>query len=270
MPGGNKALLILANGSTVTLDSAKDGVLATQGDTKVEKLAGGKLAYATEGRTGDGTAPAVLYNTVRTPNGGQYQVTLPDGSRVWLNAATSLRFPTTFAGADRTVELNGEAYFEVAPLKDHPFQVKVGHMTVNVLGTHFNVMAYGDEESIRTTLLSGAVRIEGGNSPKRLEPGQEARLNPLTMNMVVAEADTDQAVAWKNGLFQFDGAGLKEVMRQVARWYDVDIQYEGTVERHFSGYIARSAPLTEVLHMLERAGKTQFTLEGRTVTVKPK
>ena len=265
VPGGNKAVLILANGSTVTLDSSKNGLLATQGATNVVKVAGGKLAYE-----GAGTGAAVLFNTIRTPRGGQYQVTLPDGSRVWLNAATALRFPTVFDGADRTVELTGEAYFEISPRKDQPFHVKAGGMTVDVLGTHFNVMAYDDEESFHTTLLSGAVRVEGGSAAKLLKPGEEARWGLDTREMLVAEADTDQAVAWKNGLFEFDGARLEDVMRQVARWYDVDVHYAGTIQRHFSGMIARSAPLAEVLHVLEKAGKTSFTLEGRTVTVTPK
>lgn len=287
VPGGNKAVLILDNGSTVTLDSTKNGLVATQGASKVVKVAGGQLAYAraaadaVAGRGGGanagdvpgsagGGSVAVLYNTIRTPRGGQYEVTLPDGSRVWLNAATSLKFPTVFAGADRTVELSGEAYFEVARAKDQPFKVKVGGMMVDVLGTRFDVMAYDDEESFRTTLLSGAVRVSGRAGSSVLKPGQAATVGMDGRGMVVAEADTDQAVAWKNGLFQFESAGLKEVMRQVARWYDVDVRYEGTVERHFSGFIARSAPLADVLHQLERAGKTSFRLEGRTVTVKPK
>jgi len=274
MPGGNKAVLILDNGSTVTLDSTKNGLVAMQGSSNVMKVAGGQLAYARGGADTAGGAAgkttAMLYNTIRTPRGGQYEVTLPDGSHVWLNAATSLRFPTAFAGADRTVELSGEAYFEVARARDQPFKVKVGGMTVDVLGTHFDVMAYDDEESFRTTLLSGAVRISGGDGSKVLRPGEEATLGKDGRGMTVAEADTDQAVAWKNGLFQFESAGLPAVMRQVARWYDVDVHYEGTIERHFSGFIARSAPLADVLHQLERAGKTSFILEGRTVTVKPK
>lgn len=266
VPGGNKAVLILGNGSTVTLDSTNNGLLATQGNTNVVKVRAGQLAYAGSA----GAAVAVLYNTIRTPRGGQYQVRLPDGSRVWLNAATSLRFPTAFAGKDRTVELSGEAYFEIAPGKDRPFKVKVGQMTVDVLGTHFNVNAYDDEESFRTTLLSGAVRVEEGGAAKVLKPGEEALWGPDDRELRVAKADTDEAVAWKNGLFQFESAELKEVMRQVARWYDVEVHYEGSTEKHFSGFIARSASLADVLHQLERASKTSFTLEGRTVTVKPK
>ena len=276
--GGNKAVLILDNGSTVTLDSAKTGVLTTQGNTRVIKLAGGRLNYAGEGTTsttvpgsGNRTAStAVLYNMVRTPRGGQYQVELPDGSKVWLNAATTLRFPTAFSGKERTVELTGEAYFEVAANKNQPFKVKVGDMTIDVLGTHFNVMAYDDEGSFHTTLLTGAVRVEEGTEARLLKPGEEARMSLDTKNLTIAVADTDQVVAWKNGLFQFDGATLETVLRQVARWYDVDVRYEGTIPKHFSGGISRSASLAEVLHVLDKAGKTRFVLEGRTVVVRPK
>ncbi len=264
--GGNKAVLILDNGSTVTLDSARTGVLTTQGNTRVIKLAGGRLTYSGEGTA----ATAVLYNMVRTPRGGQYQVELPDGSKVWLNAATTLRFPTAFSGKERTVELTGEAYFEVAQNSHQPFKVKVGDMTIDVLGTHFNVMAYDDEGSFHTTLLTGAVRVEEGAEAKLLKPGEEARMSLDTKNLTTAVADTDQVVAWKNGLFQFDGATLETVLRQVARWYDVDVRYEGTIPRHFSGGISRNASLAEVLHVLDKAGKTRFMLEGRTVVVRPK
>ena len=298
VPGSNKATLILNDGSTVALDSLRTGTLATQGNTRIVQLTNGRLSYntaatsatatpnpgaATRTSATPGAAPnptaaapapgapatAVLYNTVRTPKGGQYQVTLPDGSKVWLNAATSLRFPTAFTGKDRTVELTGEAYFEIARNKDQPFQVKVNEMTVDVLGTHFNIMAYENEGSVNTSLLQGSVRVEQAGQAKTLQPGQESRLNISTGNLLVAVADTDQAVAWKNGLFQFDGATLETVMHQVERWYDVDVKYEGEVTSHFSGQIPRSASLPQVLHMLDLAGKTRFTLEGRTVVVKP-
>jgi ferric-dicitrate binding protein FerR (iron transport regulator) len=258
--GGNKAELILDNGSVVTLDSAKNGLVSTQGKTQVVKVAGGQLKY-----TGNMNETAVLYNTVRTPRGGQYQVALPDGSRVWLNAATALRFPTAFNGKDRTVELTGEAYFEIAARKDQPFRVKVRDMTVDVLGTHFNVNAYDDEESFRATLLEGAVRV----NDRVLKPGQEARMMMDSKELSVEAVDTDQVVAWKNGLFQFEGATVEAVMRQVARWYDVDVQYAGKPTKHCSGLISRNTPLAEVLHIIGRTSKTSFTLEGRTVIVRP-
>jgi transmembrane sensor len=271
IPGSNKATLILNDGSTVALDSLRTGTLATQGNTRIVQLTNGRLSYNTTTMA----TTATLYNTVRTPRGGQYQVTLPDGSKVWLNAATSLRFPTAFTGRDRTVELTGEAYFEIARNKDQPFHVKAGEMTVNVLGTHFNIMAYENEGSVNTSLLQGSVRVEQASETSQthqtrlLQPGQESRLNIATGQLLVAAADTDQAVAWKNGLFQFDGATLETVMHQVERWYDVEVRYEGEVNMHFSGQIPRSASLPQVLHMLDGAGKTRFTLEGRTVVVKP-
>lgn len=270
LPGGNKAVLILDNGASIALDSSRTGVLATQGTTRVLQLGGGRLAYHDAPLTkGTGGTP-VLFNTVRTPTGGQYQVTLPDNSKVWLNAASSLRFPTAFTGKDRTVELTGEAYFEIESNKDQPFYVKVNDMTVDVLGTHFNIMAYGDEGSINTSLLQGSVKIEKGQDARILKPGQQVRLSRETGALLVEAADTEQVVAWKNGLFQFEGATLETVMRQLERWYDVDVRYEGTFSRHFSGLIPRSATLTEVLHMLDLAGgKARFSLEGRTVVVKP-
>lgn len=265
-PGANKAVLILGDGSTVSLDSLHRGTLAKQGSTEIVQLGGGRLAYTRGGAAGaTGAAGAesdVSFNTIRTPRGGQYQVTLPDGSRVWLNAASSLKFPTAFTGGDRTVELTGEAYFEVAARQNQPFRVKVSDMQVDVLGTHFDVMAYPEEGGVYTSLLQGAVRV----GTQVLKPGQEARWSGGVLQ--VAEVDTDQAVAWKNGLFQFDGATLETIMHQVCRWYDVDVRYEGNVSRHFSGLISRSVPLTEVLHMLDLAGKARFSLEGRTVVVR--
>ena len=284
--GSNKAVLVLADGSTVTLDSMRSGLLATQGNTRVVQVASGRLTYGGGLTDGTGTSGAragqdsgvaagavatVLYNTVRTPRGGQYQVQLPDGSRVWLNAATSLRFPTAFAGPERTVELTGEAYFEITQEKARPFKVKVGDLTVAVLGTHFNIMAYNDEGHVNTTLLQGAVRVEAGTASKTLKPGEAASMDAGTRELMVEEADTDQAVAWKNGLFQFDGATLETVMRQIARWYDVDVRYEETtVTRHFTGLISRNRSLQDVLQMLDAAVKARFILEGRTVVVKGK
>jgi ferric-dicitrate binding protein FerR (iron transport regulator) len=265
VPGANKAILILGDGSAVSLDSVRQGTLARQGNTTVVQLGGGRVAYAAEGGA-NGGAIAAEYNTIKTPRGGQYQVKLPDGSKVWLNAASSLRFPTAFVGSDRTVELTGEAYFEVADRKNQPFKVKVGDMQVDVLGTHFDVMAYPEEGAVQTSLLQGAVRVDAGAEAQVLKPGQEALLSGGVLR--VAEADTDQAVAWKNGLFQFDGATLETIMHQVCRWYDVDVRYERSTSAHFSGQIPRSAPLADVLHMLDVVGKARFSTEGRTVIVK--
>ena len=259
LPGGNKAVLVLNDGSSIALDSTKRGTLATQGKTLVVQTSGGHLAYEAKENT-----PLVAYNTIRTPRGGQYQVTLADGTKVWLNAASSLRFPTAFNGEDRTVELTGEAYFEVTDNPHQPFRVMANGLKIDVLGTHFDVMAYEDEETINTSLLEGAVKVDG----RVLKPGEEARLKKGGA-LEVGEGDMDQVIAWKNGLFQFESTPLAEVMRQLGRWYDVSARYEGTFSRHFSGQISRDATLEQVLLMLGQAGKAQFSLQQNTVVVRP-
>ncbi|HTJ14171.1 MAG TPA: FecR domain-containing protein [Dinghuibacter sp.] len=269
-PGYNRAILILGDGSAVSLDSVRQGKLAQQGQTTVNQIAGGKIAYDAAGRgeagKGDaGKADAVVYNMVKTPRGGQYQVTLSDGSKVWLNAASSLRFPTAFTGGDRTVALTGEAYFEIAQKQNQPFKVEVGNTIVDVLGTHFDVMAYPEESYQQTTLLEGAVKVSDDAQSVLLKPGEGARISQGQIQTI--DADVDQAIAWKNGLFQFDGTPVEEVMHQICRWYDVDVKYGAPIQRHFSGQIERSASLTQVLKMLDMAGKARFSLEGRTVVV---
>jgi len=265
-PGGDKAILTLADGSTIVLDNANNGTLTQQGNTKVIKIESGELSY-----TGGNAAPGeVLYNTVSTPRGGQYQVILSDGTKVWLNAASSLRFPTAFNGNERVVDISGEVYFEVAKNPSMPFKVNVGETQVEVLGTHFNIMAYGDEKAIATTLLEGAVKISKGTNAKVLKPGQQAiedkddgaiRIDP--------DADVDQAVAWKNGLFHFSDVSLQAIMRQIGRWYDVDISYDANVpNKEFTGKISRNINASEVLNMLEYAG-VHFKIEGKKITVIP-
>jgi transmembrane sensor len=264
-PGTNKAMLILGDGTTVALDSAKNGTLAKQGYTQVLKVGGGELTYEpTTVEVGDS---ALVYNTVATPRGGEYRVVLPDGSRVWLNAASSIRFPTAFKGKDREVELTGEAYFEVAANPKQPFHVRVNDMQVKVLGTCFDVMAYEDEASITTSLLQGAVRVEQGGASDLLKPGQGVSLNRLSGEMKIAPADTDQVVAWKNGLFLFEGVTIDRVMRQLARWYDIEVVYDGQMSKHYSGGFSRNASLEEVLRVLQLGVKGRFVLEGKTVRV---
>ena len=294
-PGGNKAMLILADGSKITLDSAQDGTLARQGNVQVLKLSGGRLAYRMQGSGEPGqaspttqgggepgqrakaAAEAISYNTIATPRGGQYQVVLPDGTKAWLNAASTLRFPTAFTGKNRVVELTGEGYFEVAKDAAHPFRVSVppaageaGPGTqIDVLGTHFNVMAYTEEGGVTTSLLEGSVRVTGGARSGLLKPGEQAAYSSGSGDLKIGEADMEQAVAWKNGLFQFEGATIEIVMRQVARWYNVQVQYKGKIPRHFSGLISRNATLSQVLKMLEIAGGATFQLEGNTISVIP-
>jgi len=263
-PGGNRAMLTLADGSTIVLDSAQNGVLAQQGSTRIIKLNNGQLAYSPPAA---GNGSEAVFNTISTPAGGQYQLTLPDGSKVWLNAASSLRFPNHFSGDERSVELHGEGYFEIAHNKALPFRVKVNDAVVEVLGTHFNVNAYSDETDVRTTLLEGAVKMSKGAASVLLAPGQQARLQKNGNMNLVKEADLEQAMAWKNGYFQFNKADLPTLMRQIARWYGLEVVYEGPVKDYeFVGKIARNVYLADVLKALEGSG-VHYRMEGNRLII---
>jgi len=251
-PGTNKAVLTLSNGRQIILDSATNGTLALQGNASIVKKEDGSLAYVD---APGNNPPEVLYNIMSIPKGGQYQLTLPDGSRVWLNAASSLKYPTFFAGGERRVELTGEGYFEIAPDAHHPFLVKAGGMQIKVLGTSFNVMAYPDEKSINTTLLSGAVKVLQGNQEKTLAPGEQAAVDHQTGQVIINEVETEQATAWKDGMFRFSSNNIAMVLRQVARWYDIEVVYQGKVpEGHITGKVPRSMKLSGVLRVLELSG----------------
>jgi len=261
LPGGNKAVLTLANGQQLILDSAANGTLAQQGKVNIIKTREGRLEY-------HGEDAAILYNTLSTPRGGQYQLRLPDGTLVWLDAASSISYPTFFDGKDRKVRITGQAYFEVVKNKSKPFHVSVNNMDVEVLGTHFNINAYNDEASINTTLLEGSVKINAGNSNTTvLRPGQQAQVgNQLK---VVENANPDQVMAWKNGLFNFEGADIKTVLRQLGRWYDVEIVYKGEVPpKKFGGEVSRQLTLAQVLRLLQKVG-ISYTLEGKKLVVLP-
>jgi transmembrane sensor len=262
-PGGNRAVLTLAGGQKILLDSAATGVLAEQGNTHVQKLGDGKLAYEAGGGAGATAAP--LYNTLTTPRGGQYQLTLPDGTKVWLNAASSLTYPTVFTGGSRTVEMTGEAYFEVAHDKKRPFMVKAGGQTIEDIGTQFNVNAYTDEPAQVTTLLEGAVKVDG----HFLQPGEKATVTGGGV-VDVTKGDPEGAVAWKNGLFDFNDAGLQTVMRQLSRWYNVDVTYEGNIPtRQFQGMIGRSLTLNQVLKGLTKERVHYQIEEGNRLIITP-
>lgn len=265
-PGGDKAVLTLANGKKVVLDTAANGDLEKQGNVRIIKL-NGQLAYNKEAQP----ANEVLYNTISTPRGGQYQLVLTDGTKVWLNAASSLRFPTTFAGATREVTLSGEGYFEVAPNHLQPFRVTLIDGTkVEVLGTHFNVMAYADEHAIKTTLLEGAVKVIKQVNTQLLTPGQQAQVNTDGKIVLVKNADTEEAVAWKNGLFQFTGADMATVMRQVGRWYDLNVHLQGNISGvHLSGKVSRNLKLSQVVAILEESG-IEIKIDGKEITASPK
>jgi ferric-dicitrate binding protein FerR (iron transport regulator) len=263
-PGGNRAILTLADGSTITLDSAGKGNLVKQGNAQVTKVDAGKLTYKAVGNN----APAV-YNMVSTPAGGRYQVTLEDGTRVWLNALSSLRFPTAFNGTYRSVELTGEGYFEVSGNKNKPFRVSVNGIEVEVLGTQFNVNAYSDESSVKTTLLEGAVKLRKGGSDILLKPGEQGQTTDKEGFVLVRNANVGEAVAWKNGFFSFDDANIQTVMRQIARWYGIQVRYEGSPTRAlFWGKMQQDLNLIQMLTGLGKSN-VHFRLEGTTLTVLP-
>jgi transmembrane sensor len=271
--GENKAILTLGDGSKIILDDAKNGILANQGGNSVLKAAEGEVIYSflseiKDPLTVDEHTP-VIYNTIETPKGGKFQIKLPDGSKVWLNAASSLRFPTVFNGSKRQVELKGEAYFEVSPDKSKIFEVNTRNQVVQVLGTHFNINAYLDEPTVNTTLLEGSVRVSDlrTNISQLLKPGEQSQLSEQIE--VINLKNTSEAVAWKEGYFQFDEADIKTVMRQIERWYDVSVVYEGDLPNYrFGGEIERNLSLLQVLKVLEKT-KVHFRLEGREVIVMP-
>lgn len=263
VPGNNKAVLTLADGSVVTLDSAGNRVIQ-QGSTTIRQQ-GGQLQYAVQ----DDTAPAG-FNTLTTPKGGQYQVTLPDGTRVWLNASSALRFPTDFNEQERNVTLTGEAYFEVAANKNMPFKVAVNNMKVEVLGTHFNISAYADEHHSITTLLEGSVRVHNSGTGVLLKPGQQALHNNNTADIRVSPGDTEGAIAWKNGYFKFSNENIQSVMRKISRWYNVEVEYRGNVaHKALWGTISRFEHISEVIRMLELTGSIHLSMEGRKIIVMP-
>jgi ferric-dicitrate binding protein FerR (iron transport regulator) len=217
---------------------------------------------------------AAFYNTITTPRGGQYQVTLSDGTKVWLNAASSIRFPVLFTGNERKVEITGEAYFEVAKNVSKPFKVKTISSEVEVLGTHFNVNAYDDEAVAKTTLLEGLVKVSvpqtGGKLAARfLQPGQQSGITKDGRISVLNNADTEEAVAWKNGRFQFRSADLKSILRQISRWYDVDVVYKGNVDLHFTGQLTRDDYVSKVFDKLALTGEVHFKIEGKKIIVSP-
>ena len=262
-PGTSKAMLTLGDGSTIELDSTLKGRLPQQGSVQLQ-LRPGLLKY---GKNGQPAGSNVAYNVLRTPKGGQYRLELPDGSKVWLNAASSLRFPTVFAGPERRVELSGEAYFEIARNARQPFFVDVNKASVAVLGTSFNIMAYANEAAIKTTLLEGAVKVSRESASSILKPGEQSLLDANGKMQVIEKADIDLAVAWKNGLTSFKSADIKTIMRQVERWYDIEVVYSGPVpERSFTGDIPRDANLSELLRLLE-ISRIHFRMDQRKLIV---
>lgn len=305
LPGGNKAILTLANGTQIILDSVHNGQLISQGNSKAVKMNSGLLAYHAKDQIrqpADKSRP-VTFNTLTTPNGGQYQLVLPDGTKVWLNAASSIRYPTAFTGKERIVEITGEAYFEVAPLSQPlspkerggpvPFIVKKGDVEIKVLGTHFNVNAYENEAVMKITLLEGLVRVSQTthntqrttdntqqitdntqqitHNSQIIKPGQQVQLNKNGEMKLVKKADIEKVIAWKNGLFVFHNDDLATIMRRLERWYDVEVEYRENkrTSSHFTGAVRRQVNLSEVLKMLELTGGAHFEIKERTIVVNP-
>ncbi|WEK35064.1 MAG: FecR family protein [Candidatus Pseudobacter hemicellulosilyticus] len=271
-PGGNHAILQLDNEQSIILDSAS-GSLQQQGAAATNEQ--GLLVY----RPFTGESGRVGYNTISTPRGGSYRVVLPDGSKVWLNAASSIRFPTAFTDSQRVVQVTGEVYFEVASLpgrqahKKLPFIIQVNELAVTVTGTHVNINAYPDEAAIKTSLLEGSVQIITGKGqmPVTLQPGEQAVVNRApegrSPSVQVRPVDAAVVLAWKEGNFVFDGDDIRTIMRQLARWYDLEVIYTDVPDQHFVATIGRNEPVSRVLHLLELTNEVHFSIDGKTVRV---
>lgn len=275
-PGGNKAILILADGRKIVLDNASDGKLGEQGNAIITKLDSGSVAYNLVALN-NSESGKVMFNTITTPRGGKFTITLPDGTTVWLNASSTLKFPTSFAGKERRVDLTGEAYFEVAQNIEKPFIVIAANSRVKVCGTHFNVMAYPEDSESKTTLLEGSVEVSPAKAGKSgvessvvtLTPGQQASMN-VSNEILVKEADTEEVIAWKNGLFIFKNEGIESIMQKISRWYGVEIVYEADfIPSTFTGKISRSENISGVLRMLELTEVVSFKITGKTISVMP-
>lgn len=266
VPGGNKAVLTLGDGRRISLTDAAHGDIAEQAGTGITKTTDDQLVYQAEGRKVD---PEETWNTLETPNGGQYQILLPDGTAVWLNAASSLTYPANFTdGKQRLVKLTGEAYFEVAKDPRHPFVVSCSGQRVEVLGTHFNINAYNDEGETFTTLLEGSVKVaQTSGAGILLTPGQQAVNSPGELK--VQEVNTDFVVEWKNGFFRFDGKDLKTSMMEIARWYNVSVEFRNTTLKNepLAGRISKYSSIRQVLDKMELTDAFHFKIEGQTVVI---
>lgn len=273
VPGGNNAVLTLADGSKIFLNNAANGKLASQSGIVITKTKDGQLVYSiteTSGAAGSKSSTTAL-NTISTPRGGQYQVNLPDGTRVWLNAASSLTYPAAFTAKERKVELNGEAYFEVSHDKNKPFKVTSSRQVVEVLGTNFNMSAYASDEQEKTTLLVGKVRVkmQQGDGEAVLRPGEQAVLEN-NQSFKVFAVNTEDAVAWKNNAFVFNNEELGSILKKIARWYDVEVICPPEMEHMiFSGSVSRDKSITQALRIMELTQTVHFKIDGRRITVMP-
>ncbi|MCX2573385.1 FecR family protein [Pedobacter sandarakinus] len=280
LPGGNRATLTLNDGRKISLTDASNGIIAKQAGISITKTKNGEIIYAINKIAANSSAQDI-YNTIETPRGGQYQINLPDGTRVWLNAASKLKYPAVFSLKERNVELQGEAYFEVAKAYNKlgnriPFKVKsvLNSRTqeVEVLGTHFNINAYQNEQTNKTTLLEGSVKIKNLKSSyaSLLKPGQQSIIDNNTSTALVHEVDAAETIAWKDGYFSFNDENLEAIMNKIARWYNVDVDYRGKkVNKTFGGRISRFNSVNEVLDMLQTTGAVHFKIDERRILVMP-
>jgi transmembrane sensor len=263
LPGGNKAVLTLDNGSTIILDSAHNGLVAQQNGSNIIKTDSGKLTYSKT----ENNLIEIRYNTLTTPRGGKFQITLADGTKVWLNAASSIKYPTAFTGRERRVVITGEAYFEVVHNAKQPFIVSVNNIEVTDIGTHFNINAYENENQVSTTLFEGSISLKSGKYATLLKPGEQAELGSDGRINILKQEQLDQVIAWKNGYFNFRNADMPTVMRQLERWYDIDVHYEGQIpERRFQGELPRNMTLQEVLQVL-REVKINYKINGKMLII---
>lgn len=260
-PSDNQATITLADGSKINLNEAADGELARQGKTTLQKTRDGQIVYS-------GTSNKLVFNTLANPRGSKVVVmTLSDGSKVWLNSESTITYPASFTGNSRTVEMSGEAYFEIAKDVLRPFVVRHADVEVKVLGTHFNMNTYSDQGANAVTLLEGSVAVKKNKDFKKLNPGQQARIDQQVN--ILNDVNVDEVMAWKNGWFQFNDASIEAIMRQVARWYDAEIVYEGKIDGNFVARISRDMPVSKLLRILELTDRVHFEIQGRKIIVKP-
>jgi len=268
LPGTNIAVLTLGNGKKILLNGANTGTLAIQGSTVITKNAAGQISYHVVDDHIVSNNKKITFNTITTPMGGQFRVTLPDGSNVWLNAASSLTYPSVFEGPERHVELHGEAYFEIFKNKNMPFTVAADNTNIKVLGTHFNVMAYDNEPSVNTTLLEGSVALTSKYMHVTIVPGQQAAVYRGDNNIGLKDVDVENEVAWKNGYFSFEKENIQTVMNKISRWYNVEIEYRGNItNKILGGTVSRTANIAELLNYLELTGIAKFQIEGRRIII---
>ncbi|PUZ25539.1 iron dicitrate transport regulator FecR [Chitinophaga parva] len=270
-PGSNQAILTLANGKQIVLSTTANGNIATQGNVRITKAANGQLLYeVTTGNTGADTTAALAYNTISTPAGGQYKIVLPDQTTVWLNSMSSLRFPVSFSHTkERRVELTGEGYFDVVHNEAQPFKVVTGAFVTEDIGTAFNIKAYADENNISTTLVKGAAQVTAGGAPVLLKPGQQARYQG---GISVTAANVEAVTAWKEGYFRFDDDALEDIMKTIARWYNVQYVFEDESLRKetYGAVTTRFSNIATLLNLMEKAGTARFRIDGNTIIISKK